>query len=198
MVRYRLYPSLLDEFSRYLRGSVSRENLLNRINRVRDFDAETLRKMQEGSRFEKAVLSDRADGFDPDVIREARRFLPAGFVQQYRVSFIYETVQFYGFADVVGEQRVIDLKTTSLYRPEKYGQSFQNLYLYALKDRGCESMEYVIYDFHELHHLVWRVEEIDFQPFLDNMMRFTAFLEENRVQITDPRIFVKPEAGLLF
>ena len=198
MVKYRVYPSLLDEFGRFLNGKVTKQNLLNRINRVRDFDEDTYQRMQRGIRFEKAVLKDNKHDFKPQVIKEVKAMLPKEFSCQYGVSFIYEDIQVYGFADVVGERRIIDLKTTANFRPEKYQTGFQNLYLYALKEHGAETMEYIVYDFERIYHLIYRVEEMNFQPYFDNILAFREFLEENRSEITDPKILVKPKDGQLF
>jgi hypothetical protein len=198
MVKYRVYPSLLDEFGRFLAGKVTKENLLKRINRIRDFNEETFQRMQRGIRFEKAVLKDIRHDFKPQIINEVKSMLPKDFSSQFSISFIYEDIQVYGFADVVGERRIIDLKTTANFRPEKYQNGFQNLYLYALKDYGAETMEYIVYDFEKIHHLVYKIEEIDFQPYFDNMLAFREFLNENRDEITDQKILVKPIEGLLF
>jgi hypothetical protein len=198
MVKYRIYPSLLDEFARFINGKISRENLLNRINRIRDFDEDTFQRMQRGIRFENAVLKGARHDFKPQSIDAVRSLLPKEYKTQYPTHFIHENVQVYGFADVVGERRVIDIKTTANFRPEKYQNSFQNLYLYALKNAGAESMEYIVYDFEKIHHLAYQVEEINFQPYLDNIILFREFLEEQRGQITDPKIFVKPQASQLF
>lgn len=200
MVKYRLYPSLLDEFGRFLNGKVTKQNLLNRINRVRDFDEETFKRMQRGIRFEKAVLKSEGENseFSAKVIEEVKSKLPTDFSSQFGVSFIYEDIQIYGFADIVGDRRIIDLKTTANYRPEKYQNSFQNLYLYALKSKGALTMEYIVYDFVRVHHLIYKVGEIDFQPYFDNILLFREFLEENRNEITDQKIFINTAEGFLF
>lgn len=196
MVKYRVYPSLLDEFSRYQKGSISLDNMLNRINRVRDFDEDTYKRMQRGIRFEKAVLNNQGEEFGLDVIQKVRDLLPYEYATQYALNFVYQGFQVYGFADIVGEKRVIDIKTTASYRPEKYLNSFQNLYLYALRQKGAETMEYIVYDFKEVHHLVF--SETNFQPLLDVVILFGEFLEKHRHLITDKRIFVEPKNGLLF
>lgn len=198
MVKYRFYPSLLDEFGRFLAGKVTKQNLLNRLNRIRDFDEETFQRMQRGIRFENAVLKNTRHDFKPQIIKEVKAMLPKDFSSQFSVSFIFKDIQVYGFADVVGERRIIDLKTTANYTPQKYQSGFQNLYLYALKDYGAETMEYIVYDFERIHHLVYKIEEMDFQPYFDNMLAFREFLEENRNEITDQKVFVKPKENQLF
>lgn len=198
MVKYRLYPTLLDHYSLYLNGSVDEDYMINRINRVRDFDENTLKKMQKGVRFEDAVLKDQTEEFDPEIIRRVRALLPEVYKTQVFLQFTLEEIRFYGYADVVGDFRIIDLKSTSRFREEKYLNGFQNLYLFSLKNEGFKTMEYIVYDFNEIHHLVYPLADFNFEPFLEKMKSFTRFLEEHRPQITDTRIFVKPQANSLF
>lgn len=198
MIKYRVYPSLLNEYARFVKGNIDRKELLNRINRVQDFDQETMRRMRRGTRFEKAVLKRIPGEFDPEILQQVRNLLPKSYAAQYALSFTYEDVQFYGYADLVGNKSVVDIKTTQRFKPEKYSNSFQNLYLYALKDKGCERMEYIVYDFEKLHHLVFSLEEMDFEPLLSSMLSFREFLEENRKHITDKKIFIPQPQGTLF
>ncbi len=192
MVKYKVYPTLLDEFQRFQKGIITLENMLNRINRVRDFSDDQLAKMNKGTRFEKVVLGEPNEEFDPQAIQEVQSLLPAQFQAQYLVKSTIGDVQLYGFADVVGERRVIDIKTTQVFSEERYKEGFQNLYLYMLRDQGCETMEYVVYDFHEVRHLVYRVEDLDLDRYFQGIKDFTRFLEEHRSDITDHRIFLPP------
>ncbi|MBK6977437.1 MAG: hypothetical protein IPH28_10360 [Cytophagaceae bacterium] len=199
-IRYRVYPTLLNEFAKFL-SNPSLENrsaLLNRINRVSDFDEQTLMKFRKGTSFEDAVLKDKKSDFDPEIIFRVKEMLPKNFVSQLAVKFNHADVQFYGFADVAGEGRVIDIKTTSSYKENKYKTNFQNLYLYALKDKGFSQMEYIIYDFETIKHEVYSLENYDFSLQLHYMEMFTEFLDENRRFITDKKIFVEPQVGGLF
>jgi CRISPR/Cas system-associated exonuclease Cas4 (RecB family) len=199
-IKYRLYPTLLNEFGKYL-GSPTlemRTSLLNRINRVRDFDDATLKRMKKGSNFEDAVLKNKPHAFENKIVEEVRNMLPTARVEQMPIKFTHQNIQFYGFADVVGEGKVIDIKTTSSYRPHKFQYNFQNLYMYALKDKGCSSMEYIIYDFKEIHIETYPLATYDFSAMLHHMELFTEFLEENRQFITDKKIFVEEVSGGLF
>jgi hypothetical protein len=193
MVKYRLYPTLLDEFQRYREEKVSIDELLNRINRVRDFDDVQWARMQRGTRFEKAVVSGHAGEFSAAAVEEVRTYLPARFKTQYPVKCVLENSLIYGYADVVGEKRVIDLKTTRTFFAEKYLNSYQNLYLYALEALGCTRMEYVVYDFQRVHHLVLNREDVDLDRYSAGIRLFEAFLEEHRASIVDERIFVKTD-----
>jgi hypothetical protein len=198
MVKYKVYPTLLDEFQRFQKGIITLENMLNRINRIRDFSEEQLAKMNKGTRFEKVVLGEPNEEFDPRAIQEVQSLLPAQFQAQYLVKSIIGEVQLYGLADVVGERRVIDIKTTQVFSENRYKEGYQNLYLYMLKDQGCETMEYVVYDFQEVRHLVYRLEDLDIDRYLQGIKEFTQFLEEHRSEITDKRIFLPPTRLNLF
>jgi hypothetical protein len=199
-IKYRLYPTLLNEFGKYLSSPSSemKIQLLNRINRVRDFDDATLKRMKKGSNFEDAVLKSRPHSFENKIIEEVRNRLPAARVEQMPIKFTHQDIQFYGFADVVGEGKVIDIKTTSNYKPNKFQHNFQNLYMYALKDKGCTGMEYIIYDFKEIHTETYPLAQYDFGPMLHQMELFTQFLEQNRKFISDKKIFVEEVSGGLF
>lgn len=199
-IKYRLYPTLLNEFGKYLSSPTleMRTQLLNRINRIRDFDDDTLKRMKKGSNFEDAVLKNKSHGFDNQIVERVRQLLPVVRIAQMPIKFVYQNIQFYGFADVVGEGKVIDIKTTSSYKANKFQNNFQNLYMYALKDKGCTSMEYIIYDFKEIHIETYLLETFDFNPMLHHMELFAEFLEENRSYISDKKIFVKEIVGGLF
>jgi CRISPR/Cas system-associated exonuclease Cas4 (RecB family) len=199
-VKYQLYPTLLNAFGTYLAAPFpeNKITLLNRINRVNDFDAETRKKFAKGSSFEDAVLKNKAHAFDQKMVDEVKLLLPEVKVTQLKVSFIHKNIRFYGFADVVGEGRVIDIKTTSKYRPQKFAFNFQTLYLYGLAQKGCKQMEYIIYDFNEVHQEVYTLDNFDFGLMLHQMELFTEFLEENRAEITDKKIFIEPTLGGLF
>jgi CRISPR/Cas system-associated exonuclease Cas4 (RecB family) len=199
-IKYRLYPTLLNEFGKYL-GSPTlemRTQLLNRINRVRDFDDATFKRMKKGSNFEDAVLKKKPHVFENKIVEEIRNMLPTSRIEQMPIKFTHQNIQFYGFADVVGEGKVIDIKTTSSYKPNKFQHNFQNLYMYALKDKGCSSMEYIIYDFKEIHIEAYSLATYEFAAMFHHMELFTEFLEENRPFITDKKIFVEEVSGGLF
>lgn len=199
-VKYRVYPTLLNEFQKFLQSPTeeSKQRLLNRINRVQDFDIETLQKFKKGTSFEEAVVHPKVHNFDSKIINEAKMMLPTSKVLQMSVKFIHQNILFYGFADVVGEGRVIDIKTTSSYLPPKFLTNFQTLYLYGLKEQGCKQMEYLIYDFQNLHVETYSLETFDFSPMLKKMELFSDFLEENKFLIKDKKIFVEESRGGLF
>lgn len=188
--QFHFYPTLLNEFQRFSKnpGEEAKNHLLNRINRVPETNPEVLQKFKRGIRFEEAVLKDKASEIPFELIEEARSLLPASLKTQQLVSFIHENIRFYGFADVLGEGRVIDLKSTANYQPGRHDLNFQNLYLYALRDFGFKSMEYIICDFDKIYLERYQLDEYDFKPLLRQMENFREFVLDHIRLITDKKI----------
>jgi hypothetical protein len=199
-IKYKVYPTLLNSYQKYLNdpSNEAKLQLINRINRVNDYDLETLNRFKKGTSFEDAVLKNYRHEFDQSKVLELRRMLPERYISQKLIKFTYKNILFYGYADVVGDQKIIDIKTTSKYKANKYANNFQNLYLYGLKDMGFTEMEYLIFDFEKIHSEKYSLSSFDFNPMLNKMEDFGAFLELNRNQIGDKKIFVTPQIGGLF
>jgi hypothetical protein len=199
-IKYKVYPTLLNEYQNYLfePNEEGKQRLINRINRVQDYDLETLNKFKKGSCFEDAVLKDNRHDFDHSKVLEAREMLPERYISQKLIKFSHQNILFYGYADVVSDRKIIDIKTTSRYKEGRYFDNFQNLYLYGLKDIGFEIMEYLIFDFEKIHIESYSLESYNFEPMLMKMEGFAVFLEENRSQIRDKKIFVEEQLGGLF
>lgn len=199
MINYQFYPTILNEYQRYLNRPTAeqKEQLLRRINRIPEFDPELLAKFQKGISFEEAVLKDKPHDFSEEMVQQARNWLPKRSKTQQLIQFVFQNIRFYGYADVVGEGRVIDIKTTSNYRTNQHETNFQNLYLYGLKAAGFRQMEYLIYDFKTLHVETYYLDSYDFQPMLDKMVLFSQFIEQHKTLITDKKIRIEePEGGL--
>ncbi|MBC7569904.1 MAG: hypothetical protein H7319_09250 [Spirosoma sp.] len=194
MIHYRFYPSLLNTFSRYLRGgNFSEQDLLNSINRV---PTPTTAAQQRGVSFEDAVIKGAdEDQFDPALLQQVRKLLPRPIVEtQVYCQWEIDDVLFYGYVDLIGKFKAVDIKTTGSYQKDRFLFNHQNLYLHALKRRGIKLMEYVIAEFRpdgtaevhlESYSLMHPIEKQ-----LEEIRLFKAFLEEHRTQITDPKIFV--------
>lgn len=200
MLRYQFYPTLLNEYHRYLTNPSKDafDMLINRINRVPITDPELLKKFGKGISFESAVLKDKPHKFDPELVNGAREMLPTKLKSQQFIQFIHKNIRFYGYADVVGEGRVIDIKTTKTHRPNRHDFNFQNLYLYALKGAGFRQMDYLICDFNQLYVETYDVEVYDFNYLLNEMEQFATFVEEHKNLITDKKIFIEEIQGGLF
>ena len=194
MIHYRFYPSLLNTFSRYLRGgNFSEQDLLDSINRVPTLSTAA---QQRGVSFEDAVVKGTDETrFDPDLLQKVRKLLPRPIVEtQVYCQWEIDDVLFYGYVDLIGKFKAVDIKTTGSYQKDRFLFNHQNLYLHALKRRGIKLMEYVITEFRpdgttdvhlESYSLLHPIEKQ-----LEEIRLFKAFLEDNRTKITDPKIFV--------
>lgn len=189
MINYRFYPSLLNTFARYLRGgNLSVQELLDSINRV---PGPTTAAQQRGISFEDAAIKGVGeDRFDAAILQKVRKLLPRPIVEtQVYCQYEIEDVLFYGYVDLIGKFKAVDLKTTASYRPGRFTDNHQNLYLHALKKKGIKLMEYVITDFQDVYVESYALtHSIDKQ--LEEIRLFKAFLQEHRSLITDPKIFV--------
>ena len=191
MINYRFYPSLLNIFSRYLHGgNLSAQELIDSINRV---PAPTTVAQARGISFEEAIVKGTDEvRFDPDIIKKVRKLLPRPIVDtQVYCQWEIEDVLFYGYVDLIGKFKAVDLKTTSSYQPGRYVHNHQNLYLHALKRKGIKLMEYVITDFKDVYVESYALTH-PIERQLEEIRLFKAFLEEHRPLITDKKIFIAP------
>jgi hypothetical protein len=189
MINYRFYPSLLNVFSRYVNGgNLSAQALIDAINRV---PTPTTAAQERGVSFEEAIVKGTDEArFDPDIVKKVRKLLPRPIVDtQVYCQWQIDDVLFYGYVDLIGKFKAVDLKTTGSYQPGRYLHNHQNLYLHALKRKGIKLMEYVITDFQDVYIESYSLTHpIDKQ--LEEIRLFKAFLDEHRSLITDRKIFV--------
>jgi hypothetical protein len=205
-IKYRFSPSLLNQFSLFLTEEgferdgenipfVTFEKLIDSINRV---PFQTTEAQQKGIDFENdVILLSRGDqmpllGRTPEhysCLIEIVSRLPDYFVTQKPVSKQHKDILFYGFCDVVGGGRVIDIKTSSqAYSFGKFLNSHQNLYLWALESQGYTTMEYLFTNFKNVYPEVYGLD-YNFNPLLEEMEFFTEFVEQHKSIITNPKIF---------
>lgn len=195
---FHFYPTLLNEFQRFSNNPTeeNRLNLVRRINRIPETDPAVLAKFKRGNSFEDAVLKGKKSSFPVELVAEAKAQLPEHFQSQKFIEFVHKNIRFYGYADVVGEKKVIDLKSTAKHRAGRHDFNFQNLYLYALKSFGFETMEYHICDGDRLYIEKYELQSYDFDYLLNQMERFATFLEENETLISDKKIIQYRESDL--
>ncbi|WP_420147000.1 hypothetical protein [Spirosoma sp.] len=190
-VHYRFYPSLLNVFARYLRGgNLSVQELIDSINRV---PTPTTAAQERGISFEEAIVKGTDEvRFDPAIISKVRKLLPRPIVDtQVYCQWEIDDVLFYGYVDLIGKFKAVDLKTTSSYQPGRYVHNHQNLYLHALKRKGIKLMEYVITDFQDVYVESYALTH-PIEKQMEEIRLFKEFLEEHRPLITDKKIFVAP------
>ena len=186
-IEYRFYPSLLNTYSRFLQGKISKQELIDRINRVPIPQTEA---QLRGVSFEDAVLKGIGeDQFDTNILAEVRQRLPKPIVQtQVYCQYQINDVLIYGFVDVLGRKEALDLKTTSHYEANRFQQDHQNFYLPALYARGVKQMRYLITDFVQVYEEVYETN-LDFEGQLEEVYSFKSFLSEHRDLITDAKVF---------
>lgn len=196
MINYRFYPSLLNVFARYVRGgNLSAQELIDSINRV---PTPTTAAQERGVSFEEAVVKGtNEDRFDPEVIKKVRKLLPRPIVDtQVYCQWEIDDVLFYGYVDLIGKFKAVDLKTTASYQAGRFQHNHQNLYLHALKRKGIKLMEYVITEFQPGGPTEVYVESYTLTHPIDKQLEeirlLKTFLEEHRPLITDKKIFVAP------
>lgn len=184
---YRFYPTLLNTFSRYLNGgNMTEQQLLDAINRV---PSPTTQAQQRGVSFEETLIKGTGEEqFDADILRKMRKLLPRPIVDtQVYCQWQIDDVLFYGYVDLIGKYKAVDIKTTGSYQPGRYLFNHQNLYLHALKRHGIKLMEYLITDFTDVYVESYALTHpIDRQ--LEEIRLFKAFIDEHQEQITDKKI----------
>lgn len=192
---YHIYPTLLNTYSLFNRkvkdGNgelfVNFDQMISSINR----EAKPATAPQtKGVNFENAVITGKGeDAFADTILDKIRAKLPAKYKTQVFTKFVVRNVEIYGYIDVLGEGRAIDLKTTSNYKSGKYSNNFQNLYLLGLRNKGITQLDYLVTDFNEVYVESYNVRQFNFNPMLEEIETFTKFLELNKSLITDRKIF---------
>jgi hypothetical protein len=192
---YRIYPTLLNSFAYYeaqtldSQGNilVNTQEMLDRINRVKK---PTTQAQQRGIDFEKAVVTgENEDEFKEGVIEKARELLPPKYKTQFYTEAQYKNCKIYGYVDLVGGDRAVDLKSTRHYEPNRFALNHQNLYLLGLSKWGVKTLDYVITDFEEIYQETYRIDSYDFTPLYQQIDNFVDFLNQHRRMIRDKKIF---------
>ncbi|PWK18417.1 hypothetical protein LV89_04116 [Arcicella aurantiaca] len=192
---YRIYPTLLNSFALFEEKTTDSQGeiivdmweMLDRINRVKK---PTTAAQQKGIDFEKAVVTgENEDEFKEGVIEKARALLPSKYKTQFYSEAKYKNCLIYGFVDLVGGDRAVDLKSTRRYEPKRFEFNHQNLYLLGLKKYGIKTLDYVITDFEEVYQETYTFDAYDFKPLYQQIDNFVDFLEQHKKLIKDKKIF---------
>ncbi|WP_044172961.1 hypothetical protein [Flectobacillus major] len=193
---FRVYPTLLNTFSLYLNETkdsqgnllVDLGEMLDRINRV---PKPTTEAQQRGINFEKAITTgENEEAFSEYVVEKTRAFLPPKYKTQVYAETRYKECIIYGYVDIVGGSRAIDLKSTRYYEPNKFLNNHQNLYLLGLQNYGIKTLDYIITDFTEVYQETYSLANYNFSPLYQEIDSFMEFLRQNRKKIRDKKIFV--------
>ncbi|NID11122.1 hypothetical protein [Fibrivirga algicola] len=184
---YRFYPTLLNTFSRFLNGgNLTEQQVLDAINRV---PSPTTQAQQRGISFEETLIKGTGEEqFDASILQKMRKLLPRPIVDtQVYCQWQIDDVLFYGYVDLIGKYKAVDIKTTSSYQPGRYLFNHQNLYLHALKRHGIKLMEYLVTDFNDVYVESYALTH-SIERQLEEIRLFKAFIDEHREQITDKKI----------
>ena len=194
---YRIYPTLLNSFAYYesrtldSQGNilVDTQEMINRINRVK---RPTTQAQQKGIDFEKAVVTgENENDFKEGIIEKARELLPPKYKTQFYCETQYKQCKIYGYVDLVGGDRAVDLKSTRRYERNRFILNHQNLYLLGLSKWGVKTLDYVITDFEEVYTETYHIDSYDFTPLYQQIDNFVDFLNQHRRMIRDKKIFDK-------
>jgi hypothetical protein len=192
---YHIYPTLLNTFALFNKkikdGNgelfVNFEQMIGSINKEAKPVSDPA---QKGINFENAVITGKGAGAFPEhILDKVRALLPNKYKTQVFSKFVVQNVEIYGYVDVVGEGRAIDIKTTNAYKTGKYIDNFQNLYLLGLRNKGINQLDYLVTDFNDVYVESYNVRTYNFTPLLDEIETFTKFLELNKSLISDRKIF---------
>lgn len=210
MVKYQIYPTLLDSFYWYKRGYNEKQELIDKINRVKSTIPEAAAK---GVAFENVInillksnnhpiLMDSEyykSGdftFGAEIVNKiAAKLINAKKQQEYiqaNVQTPVGAIKVYGFIDYSYDDMFVDLKTTGSYKKDKYKINNQHKcypLLAQLNGRNINKFNYLVTDFTSMYIEPYIHSKSMVDEFIFNLVEFTEFLEANRSIITDKKIF---------
>lgn len=210
MVKYQIFPTILDKFYWYKRGYCEHQEMIDKINRVETPFPEAARK---GVAFENVInmllkaknhplLTQseyfESDGFifQPEIVNRIATKLANAIKQQEYIQAIVETsvggIKVYGFIDYSYPDMFVDLKTTGSYKKDKYKINNQHKcypLLAQISGRNINKFNYLITDFSQMYIEPYIHNSAMTDEFIFNLVEFTEFLEANRDLIYDKKIF---------
>lgn len=208
---YSIYPTLLDSFYWYKRGYNEKQEILDKINRIKGEMPEAARK---GIAFESCVndiiksgtanhpmLRDsffEKDGFNFKgnlILKIAAKLANCSKMQEYiqaNVNTPAGVIKVYGFIDFSYPDKFIDLKTTGSYKDKKFKDYNQHKcypLLAQLNGRKVYDFLYYVTDFNDTYIEPYKHTSVLKDEFIRDLVEFTEFLEMNRELISDKKIF---------
>lgn len=193
MRKINLYPSLLDNFQRYYDNLMGFEELLKRINRVKE---ELTEPVLKGIAFHNLTQPDAVKQlsefvFKMDVIDEVilRRNQRHAF-HEVRVSKeIISDIILYGDIDTLCIDKLIDIKTTGSYALNKYYNKWQ--WRSYCEITNINRFEYVITDFNNVYYENYtytNIEKKNLYRFISRVISELLIFNDDNL-ITDTSIF---------
>lgn len=210
-VKYQIYPSLLDSYSRFLKHDDEEtfDSLMNKINKVPRQQSEPELR---GVAFEDAVnnaidgviLNTNNNGmilsgefeFDPGVVGGAYVRLKNATKKQEYIEGIVETpaglVKLYGIIDYRFPEMIADLKGRENYSYGKYADHAQHpVYSWISEVNGnpLRAFKYVVTDYQNVFSETYHFTDNDKFKLTTLIVDFIRFLEHFKKHITDRKIF---------
>jgi hypothetical protein len=211
MIKYKIYPTLLDSLYWYTKfPNKNYQELLDKINRVEKPMPEAAKK---GVAFE-ALVNDVIDGvklevdgfnqyekdglkFGTKLVNKIAEDLNHCSKKQEFVTGRVETsvgiVELYGFIDFTFDNHIVDLKTTSKYTKEKYINNHQHICYPLIKDLNggfVDGFSYYVTDFKDTYIETYEYNKELFNNILDkSIILFDKFVQENQNKITNTKIY---------
>lgn len=210
MYNYSIYPTLLDSFYWYKRGYNEKQELIDKINRVK---AEMPEAAKKGVEFE-GVINMLLKSKNHKLLMDVEYYQTENFVfkteivnkiasklintekQQEYIEAVVETpvggIKVYGFIDYSYPDMFVDLKTTGSYKKDKYKINNQHKcypLLAQINGRDIKKFNYLVTDFQQMYIEPYNHTKSMTDEFIYNLVEFTEFLEVNRELITDKKIF---------
>lgn len=211
MLKYKLYPTLLDSLYWYHKyPSKNYQELLDKINRVEKPMAEAAKKGVALESVVNRLLNKESlevnkfnayeqDGFmfGSKLVNEITHKLHRHTKQQEFVSGQIETsiglVEIYGFIDYTFPSVLVDLKTTGKYFEGKFENNHQHICYPLIKDlqgKPIDSFSYYVTDFKTTYVETYEYDRNLFNTILDNsIVLFDKFVKENQHLITNNKIY---------
>ena len=211
MIKYSLYPTLLDSLYWYnVMPDKNYQELLDKINRVEKPMPEAaqkgvafeslVNKVIEGEQLEVNGFNQfEQDGFlfgrvlvDNLASKLQRKISSQEFVKG-QIETSIGKVELYGFIDFSYDHLYVDLKTTGKYKNGKFKNNHQHLtypLLGYLKDKKVRDFVYLVTDFQNIYTEVYNFNLTEFTDKLnESIVSFDRFVQENKDKITNTRIY---------
>ncbi|MNI33148.1 hypothetical protein D3C87_755760 [compost metagenome] len=209
---FAITPTILNAFNRYMRNDddESWESLFNIINgEKRDLPDNVLKGIQFESLINKMI-----EGFDTEVINGMVLFggyqfkadvvykvfkkLRACQTKQEKISVVIPShlglIKLHGVLDYGYPKMITDLKTTEVYKCNKYIKNTQHqIYslIRKLKGNPVDSFKYLVTDFEKVYQETYVPTEKMFKNLLFNVFQLINFLVLYKDYITNTKIFGK-------
>lgn len=210
MIKYAIYPTLLDSFYWYKRGYNEKQELIDKINRVKTEMPEAAKKGVEFEGVINMLLKAKCNPllmnveyyqtenfvFKTEIVNRIAQKLINATKQQEYIEAIIETpvggIKVYGFIDYSYPDMFVDLKTTGSYKKDKYKINNQHKcypLLAQINGRPVSKFNYLVTDFQQMYIEPYIHNSSMTDEFICNLVEFTEFLEAHRELITDKKIF---------